>query len=135
MLKIFFASHGNLAKGMEDTINIFGRIPNLKTFAAYVDNRDLNVELDNFYLNEVQTDDDVLLCSDIYGGSVNQVMYRYLDHPNTRLVTGINLAFLLEIANVSKLDDEILNAIIENSRKFLCEVKQDKTEVLDDEFF
>ena len=136
MLKIFFASHGNLAKGMEHTLGIiFGKIPNMRTFAAYVDNHDLSTELDNFYLNEVNEDDEVLLCSDLYGGSVNQIMYRYLNHKNTRLVTGVNLAFLLEIATVENLNDKTLKEVIDHSREFLCEVRQDKTEVLDDEFF
>lgn len=126
LLKIFLASHGHLASGMKSSLEILmGPTHNLTVFDAYTQGNDESVsnKLDQFY-KEVKPDDTVLLCSDLYGGSVNNEMYRYLDRPNTKLVAGINLAFLLEVLNESadRLTDDRLKEIIANSRKFLMRV-------------
>lgn len=107
---------------------IFGTCPNLKAFSAYMDERDLLQEIDRFYEEEVNPDDEVLLCSDVYGGSVNQVMFRCLGRKNTRLVTGVNLAFFLQLACAETLKDGALERMIEESRKYLCEVKDEVPE-------
>ena len=139
MLKIFFASHGPLASGMEESLKIFGNYPQLTVFAAYVDQRNLSDILDAYYQEQVKDDDEVLLCSDIYCGSVNQVMYRYLDHPHTRLVTGVHFPVMLSVVNEATLSDDKLQKLIDDSRSFLRQVTQDtETEKTDndaDNFF
>ena len=129
MIKVFFSSHGPLADGMIGSLQIiFGTCPNLKVFSAYMDERDLLQEIDRFYEEEVNPDDEVLLCSDVYGGSVNQVMFRCLGRKNTRLVTGVNLAFFLQLACAETLKDGALERRVEESRKYLCEVKDEVPE-------
>ena len=128
MLKVFFASHGPLAEGMAESLHIIsGKCSNLTVFSAYMDETDLKTRIDAFY-ESVSEEDEVLLCSDIYGGSVNQIMYLYLNKPNTRLVTGVNLGFFLSVMNETSLKKGILERIIEENRKYLCEVKEDRTE-------
>lgn len=125
MLRVFMSSHAHFASGIQSSLEIFmSNVPNLTVYDAYVDGDDSTVaeQLDSFY-EDVSDEDDVLLLSDIYGGSVNTVMCGYLDRPRTRLVTGINLPFLIEVMSESELDDQRLDEIIDASRQFLKRVQ------------
>lgn len=125
MLKVFLASHAHLASGLQSSLLIFmSQAPNLEVYDAYVEGDDSTVaeRLDAFY-EQVGADDEVLLLSDIYGGSVNTAMCAYLDRPRTRLVTGVNLPFLIEVMAESELSDARLDEIIEGSRSFLRRVE------------
>lgn len=125
MVKIFLASHGNLADGMLSSIKIiFGEPSNLSVFSAYVNDGNLEDKLNEFFA-KASSEDELLLCSDIYGGSVNQIMYRYIGTQGARLVTGVNLGFMLEILNCNTLKDGTLEKVIESSKKYLCEVCSD----------
>ena len=65
----------------------------------------------------------MLLLSDLYGGSVNQVMFTFLNRPNTRLVSGVNLALVLELAIKETVSDSELEELVENSRMMMKVVK------------
>lgn len=143
MLRVFLASHAHLASGMRSSYSLLaGAAQNLTTYDAYVegDGSTLAETLDAYFENEVCPDDEVLLLSDIYGGSVNTQMCSYLDRARTRLVSGVNLAFLIEVLSLgdSALSDERLNKIIEESRQTLMRVRLDvpsEAPVSEDDFF
>jgi mannose/fructose-specific phosphotransferase system component IIA len=99
----------------------------ITVFDAYINQDSVQEHLDEFYRN-VGPDDKVLLLSDLYGGSVNSVMYTYLDRPNTRLVAGVNLALVLELAVKEDISDEDLEALVEQSRTMLRVVPFEKPE-------
>ncbi len=137
MLKIFISSHGHFASGIKSSVEILmGPNPRITVFDAYIDQDSVQEHLDAFY-EGVQEDDQVLLLSDLYGGSVNQVMYTYLEKPNTRLVAGVNLALVLELAVKEEISDEELSQLIEQSRTMLRIVELDKSETVkeDEDFF
>lgn len=73
------------------------------------------------------------------GGSVNQAMFTYLDHPNTRLVSGVNMSFMMNVLSEDTLSDERLDEIIEESREYLRrvepEVPADTAPTGSDDFF
>ncbi len=123
MLKIFLASHGRFASGIESSCGILlGGSDNMTVFDAYIDQSTVQEHLDAFF-STVAPEDEVLLCSDLYGGSVNQVMYTYLDRPNTRLVAGVNMTFMMNLlSEEAPLSDERLDEIIEESREYLRRV-------------
>ncbi|MEG0077257.1 PTS sugar transporter subunit IIA [Anaerorhabdus sp.] len=134
MLKIFLASHGCMASGVKSSLDVLlGASKNVTVFDAYVNQDTVQEHLDTFY-EGIQDDDEVLLLSDLYGGSVNQVMFMYLEKPNTRLVAGINLALVLEVVNKETLSNEELDEIVEMSRQVLVVVKQDEIEEQGDFF-
>ena len=69
MLKIFLSSHGSMASGMQSSLKILmGECENLTVFDAYLDESCVQDHLDAFY-ETVGPEDEVLLCSDLYGGS------------------------------------------------------------------
>lgn len=126
MLKIFLSSHGHLASGMKSSLDILlGNSDRVTAFDAYVDQTNLKDVLEDFY-KTVGEEDQVLLCSDLYGGSVNQLMYTFLTKPNTRLVEGVNLAFLLETASRESLSDDELAQITAQAGSMLRMVELEK---------
>ena len=123
MLKIFLSSHGHMASGIKSSLDILiGNTDKITVFDAYVDEKNVQDVLDNFY-KTVSEDDEVLLLSDLYGGSVNQVMFTYLNRPNTRLVSGVNLALVLELAIKEPISDSELEELVETSRMMMKIVK------------
>lgn len=138
MLKIFISSHGHFASGIKSSVEILmGPNPRVTVFDAYVNQDSVQEHLDAFY-ETVGEDDKVLLLSDLYGGSVNQVMYTYLTRPNTRLVAGVNLALVLELAVREEVSDAELEELVEQSRTMLRIVELEKsaeTKEEDEDFF
>ncbi|MEG0410105.1 MAG: PTS fructose IIA subunit, partial [Erysipelotrichaceae bacterium] len=71
MLKIFISSHGHLASGMKSSLDILiGNSDRIHIFDAYVDEKSVQEVLDEFY-KTVKEDDQIILLSDLLGGSVN----------------------------------------------------------------
>ena len=84
MVKFFLSSHGHLASGIKSSIDILlGNSDRLTVFDAYVDEKSLEEELNAFYQG-VGPEDQVILMSDMYGGSVNSIMYTFLEHTMKR---------------------------------------------------
>lgn len=135
MLKLFLSSHGHMASGMKNTIEFFcGQDTKLTVFDAYVDEKNVSSQLNAFF--ETVTDQDqVVLLSDLYGGSVNQQMYLYLDRPNTMLVAGVNLALVLELTALDSITEDGLERLVEQSRQALKVVKQENTTTETEEDF
>lgn len=135
MLKIFLSSHGHTASGLKSSVEILtGNAERITVFDAYVDNSTVQEHLEAFY-ETVGEDDQVLLISDLYGGSVNSVMYTYLTRPNTMLVAGANLALVLELAMKDEISEEELNEVIEQSRQMMMMVKLDEASDEEEDFF
>jgi len=97
---VILASHGNLARGMADTIGmIVGEVSNLSTFVLERDDMDpisnqVRRELDSF-----DPADEVIICTDMVGSSVNNDMVGLLgDYPNVTLISGMNLPLVITLA-------------------------------------
>lgn len=134
MRKFLIASHGHFASGIKSSINIlFGNSDNVTALDCYVDEKSVSSQIDQFFTT-VKEDDQVVMLSDLYGGSVNSEMFKYLDKPNTFLIAGVNLALVLELAAASSepISDEIIQNTIEQSRTMLQQVKQDTCSGCDD---
>jgi len=135
MLRIFLASHGNFASGMKSSLDILlGKSDNVTVFDAYLDEQNIQDVMEAFY-STVNEGEQVVLLSDLYGGSVNQVMYLFLERPNTMLVAGVNLALVLELSIRESITEEELLEMVEQSKTMLRYVKLDDEEIERDEFF
>ena len=108
----------------------------MTVFDAYVDEKSLNDALDAFF-QTVGEKDQVILLSDMYGGSVNSTMYTYLDRPNTTLIAGVNLALVIGLTILEgDIIRETLESVIEQSREAIRIVDLEKSdEKEEDELF
>lgn len=60
---------------------------------TYVDDIDFHIELDNYF----SKNKNVLMLTDLFGGSVNQAIIQYITKVNINVITGINIPLILEI--------------------------------------
>ncbi|NCB33251.1 MAG: hypothetical protein EOM64_05135 [Erysipelotrichia bacterium] len=96
MRKHLIISHGNLAKGMLDTLTMFiGENKNYYAISAYADNCNPTEELNCFW-SSINEEDQVLIYTDILCGSVNQLVYPKLSRANTFIFAGMNLPMLIQ---------------------------------------
>lgn len=97
MRHIFLVTHGQLAKGYKETVEmIIGARSNFTVLSAYVDEMCLEVLLKPF-LEIVNTPDEIIVFTDVAFGSVNAFFMPYLNHPNIHVITGINLPLVLSL--------------------------------------
>lgn len=135
-MRLLLGSHGHLASGMATAIEILaGPQPHLTILDAYVDQRNIDEEL-KAYFASVPSEETVVMLSDLYGGSVNQKMYLYLERPHTYLIAGVNLALVLELCMQSEVSLSTLHQLTEQSRQLQRVVLYDEAPELEDgEFF
>ncbi|SHJ10739.1 PTS system, mannose-specific IIA component/PTS system, fructoselysine and glucoselysine-specific IIA component [Clostridium amylolyticum] len=120
MLKILIASHGNYADGVKSATNIIiGNKENVHYLNAYVSEETVKDQLENFFKG-VSENDEVIILTDIYGGSVNQNVFPYVKKENVYIISGFNLATVLEILLLNpeeKVSLDNLRNIVEESKK------------------
>ncbi|WP_040215052.1 PTS sugar transporter subunit IIA [Clostridium polynesiense] len=120
MIKILIASHGYYAKGAESALEIIiGNRSNVTYLSAYVEDKSLKEDVEE-YFKGVSEEDSVIILTDLFGGSVNQTLTSYVKRENTYIISGFNLALLLEILLLdsdSSVDVNRLREIVEGSRQ------------------
>jgi PTS system ascorbate-specific IIA component len=68
-------------------------------------------------LNELSTDDGVLILTDSYGSTPSNIANEFLDSQNRALVSGVNLPMLIRIMNYRSLPlDELKQVAIEGGK-------------------
>ncbi len=111
--QFLIASHGHLAEGLYDSLTfIMGEQPNVSTFCAYVDDSNAEEHIDR--LLQTFSDKDLIILTDLYGGSVNNMFLKYISCDHVYLVSGINLPLLIEMICTQHLssDQMIKNALL-----------------------
>lgn len=125
MKKILIAAHGHFASGVKSTLElIFGDQKDITAIDCYVDDIRPKVKIEQ-YLDTLDKGDELIICTDIVGGSVNQLMVPYLSRPGTLLVSGINVAFMVELALAPAMpDQEALKDMMERAKNQLVLVNE-----------
>ncbi len=98
MKKIIVASHGSMAEGMKNTIELFaGQNKNVSYISAYTKkNDDLNETIDKLF-DSFNEDDKVIIFTDLMGGSVNQrFTVKAQNNNNVFIIYGFNLPIVIE---------------------------------------
>lgn len=118
MRKIVLASHGYLASGMKSTVEmIAGKQDNLLAYDGYVDN---NYNVEEFFDILVNSGDEVIIITDLLGGSVNNEALKYAKCKNIYIIAGMNVSLVLNL--VLKISNDIekdINESIEESKNMI----------------
>lgn len=99
MRQFIIASHAHFAAGINESVSLLsGERDNVRTLSMYVDgNNDLAVAAAKM-LDETPEGDDLVVCTDLFGGSVNNEFTDIVQRrPNTYLVTNMNLPLLIQL--------------------------------------
>ncbi len=98
MRKFLIAAHGNFSSGIKSSLEIIiGKVENVSIIDAYVDgNKSIEDEL-NTILTNVHVEDELVVFSDLMGGSITNQILRYGLRENVHVVSGMNLPLLIDI--------------------------------------
>lgn len=99
MRQFIIASHAHFASGINESVSLLsGERDNVRTLSMYVDgNNDLAAAAAKM-LDETPEGDDLVVCTDLFGGSVNNEFTSIVQRrPNTYLVTNMNLPLLIQL--------------------------------------
>lgn len=114
MVKIMLASHGTFAEGIKSALElILGKQPNVSTICAYVNGENIIKPRIKDFIEHIQPDEEWVIVTDVFGGSVNNEFMNYLQDHRIHLVSGMNLPLLVElVTNPSEsAEDKIQSAL------------------------
>ena len=98
MRHIVLASHGDLAAGMKSSVELIaGAQPGLATVCAYTEECPTAAEPLAVLVKGLAEGDELIIVTDVLGGSVNNEASQFVNAPGVYVVTGMNLAFVLSL--------------------------------------
>ena len=138
MRKFLLATHGQFAEGIYDSLEkIIGEQTNVSTLCAYTeDDFDINRRVEEI-VSSISDEDELIIITDIYGGSINNEFMMYLSLPNIYLISGLNLSLVIELVLSQETDTEkMINDALDVSKKSIkfCNPLLDLGKIKDEEF-
>ena len=119
MSQILVATHSTLAEGFAQAVKFFkADADNVHFLNGYVQSQELERELRE-QLDALPKGEPVVVCTDIPGGSVNQVAMKLADEYGFMLVSGVNMPFMLELVFSDDATYGALAATVANAREQL----------------
>jgi len=125
--KFLIATHGRLAGGVKSSLDLItGAMDNIFLIEAYVDeNRSIEDDI-KAVVDQVGDNDELIVFSDIMGGSVTNQILQYALQSNVHVVSGFNLPLVIEIvlADTDTPAEEIIAEAMENAKQQMVYVNQ-----------
>lgn len=100
MRHMIIASHAHFAAGIHEALSLLGggSDVDIKVICAFVDGATDIAQLVEDALAPIPETDEVLVCTDIFGGSVNNEFTKVIQQRgNVHLVTNMNLPLLISL--------------------------------------
>ncbi len=121
MRHIVLASHGNLAAGMKSSVELIaGAQPGLATVCAYTEDCPTAAEPLAGLVESLAEGDELVIVTDVLGGSVNNEASQFVNMPGVYVVTGMNLAFVLSlVVDVASPTADLIDESIAEAREQL----------------
>ena len=133
------ATHGTFAVGIKESIKLIaGEFKNLKALSCYMkEDFNLKDEIDKILLEG--KDEEIIVVTDIFGGSVNNAFVeRIPENKNLFVISGLNLPLMLELLgeyeDYSSAENLIINSI-SNTNDSIHFCNQEINNNIDDEEF
>lgn len=129
MKQILIATHGKMASGIRYTAElIIGKSEEITTIDAYVNQEDdIQAQFREYF--EAHRNDKIYVFTDLMGGSVNQKLMEYAKADNITLITGMNLAVLIQVMMADEnITENEIQQYIEAARQELQLVNIGKKE-------
>lgn len=112
-MKIYIAGHANYAESVFNILKFFK--DNLEEVDFMTFDNTYEERLENFIRDN--EGEDLIVVTDLLGGSVNACAMNLLKKYQFKLFSGVNIAFLLELIFSNDTSDDHLRMILEESRK------------------
>lgn len=114
--KIVISTHGQLASGIVSALEIIvGNTEGIETICGYL-TPDFNLanEIEQLMANIDFDKTELIVCTDMMGGSVNNEFMKYLGKYDFHLVTNIHLALMIDLLLSPEINASILNEKMED---------------------
>lgn len=138
-MRFVMATHGTFAVGIKESIKLIaGEFKNLKALSCYMkEDFNLKDEIDKILLEG--KDEEIIVVTDIFGGSVNNAFVeRIPENKNLFVISGLNLPLMLELLgeyeDYSSAENLIINSI-SNTNDSIHFCNQEINNNIDDEEF
>jgi fructoselysine and glucoselysine-specific PTS system IIA component len=119
MRKYLIAAHGTFATGIQSSLDIIiGKMENVFLIQAYTgENRSIKEDLD-IVLQKINSNDELIVFTDLMGGSITNQVLQYALKENVFIVSGFNLPLLLDIllADADTPVNEVIETGISNAK-------------------
>ncbi|MEO6978445.1 MAG: hypothetical protein ABI113_08700 [Mucilaginibacter sp.] len=125
--KFLIATHGTFAAGVKSSLDIIigNEIP-VFLIQAYVDET-VSVETQiNEVMAQVSETDELIIFTDILGGSITNQILQHALRPNVYLVSGFNLPLLIEVlmGDTETPVEEVITDAIQNAKEQMTYVNK-----------
>ncbi len=133
MNRFIIATHSTLAEGFWNALKFFNQdIGNVEFLNCYVETNEVEKELRERL--EQYPDDNLIVLTDIAGGSVNQTASKLMREYSFHLITGINLGLLLELVFTGdELSDEMIAASVSQAQSQMIYMNRAAASEADDD--
>lgn len=118
MKRIVLASHGELANGMKNSVKILvGDIPNIYSICAYTNGvDDVEEQIDKLF-SSFNNDDEVIVITDVFGGSVNTTFMKKMNSYKFWLISGMSLGLVIQmIIGPDNNTAETISSVIDSAK-------------------
>ena len=133
MNRFIIATHSTLAEGFWNALKFFNQdIGNVEFLNCYIETNEVEKELRERL--EQYPDDNLIVLTDIAGGSVNQTASKLMKEYSFHLITGINLGLLLELVFTGdELSDEMIAASVSQAQSQMIYMNRAAASEADDD--
>lgn len=123
-MKILLISHGDLAAGMCSTLQNFFGADNVYSACVTQENGTADLmDKAREYLDQWHGEQ-VVICSDLKGGSANQAALALLERPDTFLISGMNLSLVLQLQMEDHVDADTIHDLMANAKEDMVLVNE-----------
>lgn len=132
-MKILLVSHGDFAQGLCNTVQKFFGADQVYWACVTQENgtADLMEKTKNYM--EQWGEEQVVICSDLKGGSANQAVLSWLERPNTYLISGMNLSLVLQLQMEQHVDESMIHDMLTEAKEDMVLVNEVIRGQMDDE--
>lgn len=127
MRKFLIATHGTFASGIKTSLELIaGPCGQVYTLDAYLEGgKTIEDELDDL-INSMDESDELVVLTDLAGGSVTNRILVKTPQPAVHLVAGVNLPLLLDVVLADEQTplSEIIEPAIARAKEQILDVKQ-----------
>lgn len=98
MRHYILASHGRFAQGIYESVKIIiGEQDNVHIICGYINGETDVKEKIAAVMKQIPMEDELIACSDLLGGSVNNELMKYQNRKQYYLIAGMNLPLLMNL--------------------------------------
>src|ERR1700733_13192950 len=117
--KFLIATHGTLAAGIKSSLDkIIGSVEHVFLLQAYIDEQtSVDAELQKI-LAQVGVHDELVVFTDILGGSITNQILQHCLRPNVYVISGVNLPLVIDVmlADSTAPIEEVISTSIKHAK-------------------